>query len=99
MTFSDAGLSSRGEADVRLHLAVVQLVDDLFLDDAAERPEVDHVASSLVDPAGDEDLERVAVTVPMRVVVPAEEPATLLCRERRVVEAMRGAESQPARDD
>jgi hypothetical protein len=90
------GVDAAEERDVQVHVAVVELADDLVLHDAPEFSEVDHVARSVVDHSGDGYLELVIVPVPMRVVVPAEESAILLRRERGIVEAVRRVEPQPA---
>ncbi len=39
------------EIDVEVHVAVVDAIDDLALDDRPERAEVDDVTGALIDPA------------------------------------------------
>src|SRR6185437_4383388 len=90
------GVDAAEERDIHVHVAVVELADDLVLDDAPELAEVDHVARAVVHRAGDGHLELVIVPVPMRVVVPAEQGAILLRGERRIVEAVRRVDPTPA---
>src|SRR5688500_13933222 len=85
------------EVDVHVHVLVVEAVDHLALHDLLQHTEVDDVARALVHRAGDAHLERVVVSVPVRVVALPEQPGVLLVRERRVVDAVRRVEAQAAR--
>ena len=67
-----------------------------LLGDPLQHGEVDDVAGPRVHLAADGDVERVVVTVPVRVVALAEEPLVLLVRERGVVHAVRRIELQTA---
>jgi len=77
---------------------VIDFVDDFALDDRFDFREVDDVAGLGVDRSGHRDVERVVVSVPVRVVALSEDGAILFVGQRGIVHAVRGVELEPADD-
>src|ERR1700686_4780391 len=84
---SDDVLGCRDDAlhewNVEIEVLVIDDVDDLSLHDFLERGEVADVSGFRVDVALDRDVERIVVTVPVRVVALTEQPGVLLIGELR----------------
>ena len=68
------------------------------VDDALDVAEVDHVPRSLVHRPAHRYVERIVVSVPVRVVALPEQPLVLRVGQRGVVNAVRGVELQATRD-
>src|SRR6266481_3174208 len=90
--------NSLHEGHVEIEVLVVHDIDDLAFDDFLELGKVADIPRFGVDLTLDRDIERVVVTVPVRIVAFSEQPRVLRVGELRIMDAVGGIEPHPAGD-
>src|SRR6185436_2156261 len=98
----DDVLGCRGDAlherNIEIEVLVIDAVDDLALDDFLQLRAVVYVTRLLVDLALNGTIERIVVTVPVRIVALPEEAQVLGFGELGIMNAMRGIEPHATSD-